>query len=115
MSEPHVWHLSTSTNYVDGGISVSAPEKSRGLEVGKCPWYSRLLEEGWAEPPRFWGEPMTFGFRLWLLVSPSGEQVAFVCYRKGSVDPLHNSRVVCGTIVSKEEANKMLGEFCSPF
>jgi len=109
-----MWNLSTSTNYVNGGFAVALPEKSRGLEVGQCSWYATLLNEGWAEPPRFRGEQMTEGFRLWLLISPDGNSVAIVCYRDGSVDPLRNNKILCGSIVSKEDAHKMLKEF-SPF
>lgn len=114
MSEPHVWHLSTTTSYHNGGIGVSLPEKSQGLKVGECPWYSNLIAEGWTKPPRFWEEQMSLSFHLWLLESPCGKQVAVVCYRDGSIDRLHNFKVVAGKIVGKEDANKILGEF-SPF
>ena len=110
----NVWHLSTSTNYVNGGICVSLSEKSRGVDLGLCPWYSSLLKEGWEKVYTFRHQLMDRDFGFWLLECPESGKVAMVAYRDGSPYKLDNYKVVCGKIVSKEEAHEILGKF-SPF
>jgi len=123
--------ISTTTNYVNGGLSVDLSVRSTGIDKKEDPWYAALLEEGFTNHYAFYGQQMTGDYHLWVMtrnkvVTRMGRnymnlptkvkvctilEYAIVAYRHGSARPCWNHKALLGDKFSPEEYNRVMETF----
>ena len=120
--------ISTTTNYVNGGLSVDLPIRPKG-------WLEALKEEGFERRPEarrnFHPQTMTGDYILWVMErGDEGREesrdfkgdplftydrkvfeYAIVAYRDGSPDPRLNSESLLGDRFTPEEYEKVMETF----